>query len=306
MHSNLKKGLFLVTFLGMTVSPGISVMAADGDTAEAAKMPGVGIEAVLKDFYSQNREIKAEDYLVPENKGEYLDMAFANVTSFMYVRSEPTKESEYVGKLYPGYAAKITGPVGEWTAVESGDVTGYVKTEYILTGAEAQTYAENLVTEAQQEGKEEAEAFTYAVSRKSEEAQMTQEVQENVQQTETTEVSAQPASNGQAIVDYACQFIGNPYVWGGTSLTDGADCSGFVQSVFAHFGISLPRTTYDQIYAGVEVSYDQAMPGDLICYDGHIGIYIGNGQIVNAQNPEQGIGISPATYTTILSVRRIV
>lgn len=306
MHSNLKKGLFLVTFLGMTVSPGNSVMAADGDTAEAAKMPGVGIEAVLKDFYSQNREIKAEDYLVPENKGEYLDMAFANVTSFLYVRSEPTKESEYVGKLYPGYAAKITGPVGEWTAVESGDVTGYVKTEYILTGAEAQTYAENLVTEAQQEGKEEAEAFTYAVSRKSEEAQMTQEVQENVQQTETTEVSAQPASNGQAIVDYACQFIGNPYVWGGTSLTDGADCSGFVQSVFAHFGISLPRTTYDQINAGVEVSYDQAMPGDLICYDGHIGIYIGNGQIVNAQNPEQGIGISPATYTTILSVRRIV
>jgi len=306
MHSNLKKGLFLVTFLGMTVSPGISVMAADGDTAEAAKMPGVGIEAVLKDFYSQNREIKAEDYLVPENKGEYLDMAFANVTSFLYVRSEPTKESEYVGKLYPGYAAKITGPVGEWTAVESGDVTGYVKTEYILTGAEAQTYAENLVTEAQQEGKEEAEAFTYAVSRKSEEAQMTQEVQENVQQTETTEVSAQPASNGQAIVDYACQFIGNPYVWGGTSLTDGADCSGFVQSVFAHFGISLPRTTYDQINAGVEVSYDQAMPGDLICYDGHIGIYIGNGQIINAQNPEQGIGISPATYTTILSVRRIV
>lgn len=306
MHSNLKKGLFLVTFLGMTVSPGISVMAADGDTAEAAKMPGVGIEAVLKDFYSQNREIKAEDYLVPENKGEYLDMAFANVTSFLYVRSEPTKESEYVGKLYPGYAAKITGPVGEWTAVESGDVTGYVKTEYILTGAEAQMYAENLVTEAQQEGKEEAEAFTYAVSRKSEEAQMTQEVQENVQQTETTEVSAQPASNGQAIVDYACQFIGNPYVWGGTSLTDGADCSGFVQSVFAHFGISLPRTTYDQIYAGVEVSYDQAMPGDLICYDGHIGIYIGNGQIVNAQNPEQGIGISSATYTTILSVRRIV
>ena len=306
MHSNLKKGLFLVTFLGMTVSPGISVMAADGDTAEAAKMPGVGIEAVLKDFYSQNREIKAEDYLVPENKGEYLDMAFANVTSFLYVRSEPTKESEYVGKLYPGYAAKITGPVGEWTAVESGDVTGYVKTEYILTGAEAQTYAENLVTEAQQEGKEEAEAFTYAVSRKSEEAQMTQEVQGNVQQTETTEVSAQPASNGQVIVDYACQFIGNPYVWGGTSLTDGADCSGFVQSVFAHFGISLPRTTYDQINVGVEVSYDQAMPGDLICYDGHIGIYIGNGQIVNAQNPEQGIGISPATYTTILSVRRIV
>ena len=306
MHSNLKKGLFLVTFLGMTVSPGISVMAADGDTAEAAKMPGVGIEAVLKDFYSQNREIKAEDYLVPENKGEYLDMAFANVTSFLYVRSEPTKESEYVGKLYPGYAAKITGPVGEWTAVESGDVTGYVKTEYILTGAEAQTYAENLVTEAQQEGKEEAEAFTYAVSRKSEEAQMTQEVQENVQQTETTEVSAQPASNGQAIVDYACQFIGNPYVWGGTSLTNGADCSGFVQSVYAHFGVNLPRTSSEMRSAGRGVSYSEALPGDIICYDGHVGIYMGDGQIVNAINSRKGIGILPATYKGILTVRRLL
>ena len=304
MDSILRKGLFLVTLTGaIGVFP---ATAYASDIEDNQTMPGVGIEQVLNDCYSSQKEIQVEDYLAPEYKGEYLDMAFANVTSFLYVRSEPTKESEYVGKLYPGYAAKITGPVGEWTAVESGDVTGYVKTEYILTGAEAQTYAENLVTEAQQEGKEEAEAFTYAVSRKSEEAQMTQEVQGNVQQTETTEVSAQPASNGQAIVDYACQFIGNPYVWGGTSLTDGADCSGFVQSVFAHFGISLPRTTYDQIYAGVEVSYDQAMPGDLICYDGHIGIYIGNGQIVNAQNPEQGIGISPATYTTILSVRRIV
>ena len=304
MDSILRKGLFLVTLTGaIGVFP---ATAYASDIEDNQTMPGVGIEQVLNDCYSSQKEIQVEDYLAPEYKGEYLDMAFANVTSFLYVRSEPTKESEYVGKLYPGYAAKITGPVGEWTAVESGDVTGYVKTEYILTGAEAQTYAENLVTEAQQEGKEEAEAFTYAVSRKSEEAQMTQEVQGNVQQTETTEVSAQPASNGQVIVDYACQFIGNPYVWGGTSLTDGADCSGFVQSVFAHFGISLPRTTYDQINAGVEVSYDQAMPGDLICYDGHIGIYIGNGQIVNAQNPEQGIGISPATYTTILSVRRIV
>ena len=157
-----------------------------------------------------------------------------------------------------------------------------------------------------QEGKEEAEAFTYAVSRKSEEAQMTQEVQENIQQMETTEVSAQPASNGQAIVDYACQFIGNPYVWGGTSLTDGADCSGFVQSVFAHFGIALPRTTWDMENAGTAVSYDQAVAGDIILYNGHVGIYMGNGQIVNAINSAKGIGILPATYTNIVTVRRLI
>ena len=233
-------------------------------------------------------------------------MAFANVTSFLYVRSEPTKESEYVGKLYPGYAAKITGPVGEWTAVESGDVTGYVKTEYILTGAEAQTYAENLVTEAQQEGKEEAEAFTYAVSRKSEEAQMTQEVQENIQQMETTEVSAQPASNGQAIVDYACQFIGNPYVWGGTSLTDGADCSGFVMSVYANFGVSLPHSSSADRSQGSAVDgLANAQAGDLICYSGHVALYIGNGQIVHASTAKTGIIVSNADYKKVLAVRRI-
>ena len=109
----------------------------------------------------------------------------------------------------------------------------------------------------------------------------------------------------QEVIDYACQFIGNPYVWGGTSLTDGADCSGFVQSVYAHFGISLPRTSYEQRSAGYEVSYEDAQPGDLILYEGHVGLYIGNDQIVNAMNEAQGIGISSATYTNIVAVRRI-
>lgn len=309
MHSSLRKGLFLVTCLGAVMVPGIPVMAAEG---VSGGMPGVGIEAVLNDCYLQNKEIQVEDYLVPENKGEYLDMAFANVTSFLYIRSEPTKESEYVGKLYPGYAVTLNGPVGEWTAVTSGDVTGYVKTEYITVGRAAEQYAEELVAKAENEGKE--EAFTYAESRAQEEERLRAEAEAAAQQ-ETAAVSAsaevaqqapQQASSGQAVVDYACQFIGNPYVWGGTSLTDGADCSGFVQSVFAHFGISLPRTTYDQVYAGTGVSYDQALPGDLIVYDGHVGIYMGGGQIVNAMNPAQGIGISPATYTPILSVRRVL
>ena len=120
------------------------------------------------------------------------------------------------------------------------------------------------------------------------------------------EQQTQAAQTGQAIVDYACQFIGNPYVWGGTSLTNGADCSGFVQSVFAHFGISLPRTTWDMENVGTAVSYDQAVAGDIILYNGHVGIYMGNGQIVNAINSAKGIGILPATYTNIVTVRRLV
>ena len=112
--------------------------------------------------------------------------------------------------------------------------------------------------------------------------------------------------SGSDVVSYACQFIGNPYVWGGTSLTDGADCSGFVQSVYAHFGISLPRTSYEQRSAGYEVSYEDAQPGDLILYEGHVGLYIGNDQIVNAINPSKGIGIIPATCMSIKTVRRVV
>ena len=119
--------------------------------------------------------------------------------------------------------------------------------------------------------------------------------------------SSSYSGSGSSVVDYATQFVGNPYVWGGTSLTNGADCSGFVQSVYANFGISLPRTSYEQQYAGTEVSYADAQPGDLICYGGHVAIYMGNGRIVHASNSVDGIKISDnAAYRTIVSVRRLV
>lgn len=110
--------------------------------------------------------------------------------------------------------------------------------------------------------------------------------------------------SGSEIANYALQFVGNPYVFGGTSLTHGADCSGFTQSVFRQFGITLPRTSGAQAGAGVGVSYSQAQPGDLICYSGHVGIYIGNGQIVHASSERTGIKVSSATYRGILAVRR--
>ncbi|MDD5803408.1 MAG: NlpC/P60 family protein, partial [Clostridia bacterium] len=119
--------------------------------------------------------------------------------------------------------------------------------------------------------------------------------------------SSSYSGSGSSVVDYATQFVGNPYVWGGTSLTNGADCSGFVQSVYANFGVSLPRTSYEQQNAGYEVSYADAQPGDLICYGGHVAIYMGNGQIVHASNSRDGIKISDnAAYRTITSVRRLV
>lgn len=115
------------------------------------------------------------------------------------------------------------------------------------------------------------------------------------------------SGSGSSVVDYATQFVGNPYVWGGTSLTNGADCSGFVQSVYNNFGVSLPRTSYEQQNAGTEVSYSDAQPGDLICYGGHVAIYMGDGKIVHASNSRDGIKVSnDATYRTIVSVRRLV
>lgn len=112
--------------------------------------------------------------------------------------------------------------------------------------------------------------------------------------------------SGNDVVSYACQFIGNPYVWGGESLTDGADCSGFIKSVYANFGISLPHSSVALQRAGSEVSYENAQPGDIVCYAGHVAIYMGGGQIVHASSPSTGIKTGSATYRSIISVRRVL
>lgn len=126
------------------------------------------------------------------------------------------------------------------------------------------------------------------------------------QKEETPKPTPSGGGKGQDIANFACKFIGNPYVAGGTSLTNGADCSGFVMAVYQNFGISLPRSSYSQSTVGKGVSYSDARPGDVIYYGGHVGIYIGNGQIVHASTERTGIKITSATYRNIITVRRIV
>jgi len=189
---------------------------------------------------------------------------------------------------------EITGEaVDGWYPLKVGELDGWVSGRYITVDSQ----------------------FTYAESRQAEEARLRAEEenrkQEAVRQEQMeaaavrAQVSLDQIESGQAIIDFACQFLGNPYVWGGTSLTGGADCSGFVQSVYKHFGIVLPRTSKEMRNAGYEVSYENAMPGDIICYDGHVGLYMGDGTIVNAIDQAHGIGISNATYTNIITVRRM-
>ena len=149
-----------------------------------------------------------------------------------------------------------------------------------------------------------------ALIKKLEEEQKRQQMGNNITISDTNYSAMIDAANGsdlgKKIAKYACQFIGNPYVAGGTSLTKGADCSGFTYRCYQDFGMTIPRTSFLQRSAGTGVEYANAQPGDLICYDGHVGMYIGNGMIVHASNKKTGIKVSKAQYRTILAVRRIV
>ena len=134
----------------------------------------------------------------------------------------------------------------------------------------------------------------------------TKETSTKVTAGKETVASAKGSAKGKEVANYACGFVGNPYVAGGTSLTKGADCSGFTQSVYKAFGYSLPRNSTSQRSVGKEVSYAEAEPGDIICYPGHVAIYIGNGKIVHASSAKTGIKISNALYRDILCVRRVI
>jgi len=161
--------------------------------------------------------------------------------------------------------------------------------------------------EQKEESKEEEEGEDEEQEYAPEDEGEYEEYEEEEQQEEEEEESSGGGSGtGSEIAAYAQKFLGNPYVSGGTSLTDGTDCSGFTQSVYAHFGYSIPRTSWEQQSAGKGVSYSDAQPGDIFCYSGHVGIYVGNNTICHASTPETGIKLTPATYREIVAIRRIV
>ena len=255
--------------------------------------------------------VKAE-YVVTgdEELARRVSTRYATVTTTtLYVRMEPSTEAGILTMLGEGddfvvvdESMKDTG----WVVVTTEEGDGYVSTDYVnlwtdFVTAESKAEEEARLAKEEAERKAAAAAAAAAKKKKSSSSQSTQSTGSSSSQS----YSSPSGSDGQAVANYACQFIGNPYVYGGSSLTNGTDCSGFVMSVYAAFGIGLPHSSSGQRSAGYEVSLSEAQPGDIVCYSGHVGIYVGNNTIVHASTPSSGIKYSTATYRNVLSVRRI-
>lgn len=214
------------------------------------------------------------------------------------VRQEQSTESECIGSVTGGQELDVLGETDEWVEIQYNDDTvGYVAKEFVEVGW---NYPTAMTLE------EEQQMIEAALAEKAAKAAQTTTRSSEIAVLPPVNTSAEGLALGQQIASYACQFVGNPYVYGGSSLTNGTDCSGFTMAVYAQFGYSLSHSSAVQMSQGTAVSLDAVQPGDIICYSGHVGLYIGGGQIVHASTESTGIIISNMYYTSPIGARRIV
>ena len=274
----------------------------------------------------------------------YVNLGIAKVDNWLNVREKPAEDAELVGKMPKNAGCEIIEQEGEWSHIKSGKVDGWSKTEFLFTGDEARKKAEEVITlmatvttttlYVREEPTTESSVITMVPME--EELEVTEDLEGwckitidddegyiskdyvNLAKKLERAVTMKELRYGQGVsdvrvnmVNYAKQFLGNRYVWGGTSLTKGTDCSGFTMGIYRNFGISLPRVSRAQATVGTKVSVADLRPGDLVFYGkgsyiNHVAMYIGAGQIIHASNPRSGIKISNVRYRSPITCRRII
>ncbi|MCI8358356.1 MAG: SH3 domain-containing protein [Lachnospiraceae bacterium] len=303
----------------------------------------VGVAAVTESGSTREEYAQAFEDARNANWG-YTNLGIANVDNNLNIRAIPGEDGKLVGKLPKDAACEVIDSDGTWAHIKSGKVEGYVSCEYLLTGIQAKYRAEELVTtiatvttdslKVRAEANTDSEVITMVPNGEQLEVAASEGdwvrvylddeevfVSADYVQVDArlnTAITMTELLYGQGVSDvrvdlcqYAKEFLGNPYVWGGTSLTKGADCSGFVLSIYKKYGISLPHSSRAQANCGTKITLAEAQPGDLIFYGkgktiNHVAIYIGGGQVIHASSPKTGIRISNATYRTPLTVVRIL
>lgn len=339
INTNRKNGVRLLAFAltgcFLLAEPMEALAAESGNT-----MLNAGVGFVL----DTNLNLTAEEYVefARQAKGAtygYTNIGVANVESGnLNVRAVPSTDGKLVGKMPKNSACEVLETADGWAHIQSGEVDGYVSLEFLLVGPDAKRKAADLirtVAVAQTDGlnvRDEANTASAVMTQvlKGEELEYVETVDEEwikvdldgedayvaaefvtVEEKLDTAITMTELLYGQGVsdvrvdlVEYAKQFLGNPYVWGGTSLTKGADCSGFVMSVFKKYGVKLSHSSRAQANEGTKINTADLLPGDLVFYANssgtinHVAIYIGGGQVIHASNPKTGIRISKYNYRT--------